>query len=244
MPNGKHYIGITKNLKERFYGNGNSYRNCTLFYKAIMKYGWENIRTEILATGLRQEEAELKEIEFIAKYKSNNREQGYNLLKGGNISKNNSKGRRDKISKSLYKYWNCHKISQDTVEKIRQKRIGVKFTDDHKQKLKDNHKGMMGKHHSTNTRNKISLSHKNKPLTPEHRKSLSNAKKGKVPTIAINATKKPVIQYNKDGFVINTFKSIMQAERETKIFNTSISACCNGKRKTAGGYIWKHLKIN
>lgn len=30
-----------------------------------------------------------------------------------------------------------------------------------------------------------------------------------------------------------------QAERETGIDATSISACCNGKRKSAGGYKWR-----
>ena len=51
---------------------------------------------------------------------------------------------------------------------------------------------------------------------------------------------KPVSQYSLEGKFIKTYPSVREAERQTGINNTSISACCNGKRKTAGGYIWKH----
>jgi hypothetical protein len=33
----------------------------------------------------------------------------------------------------------------------------------------------------------------------------------------------------------------MEVERKTKIGNSKISQCCNGKQKTAGGYIWKYI---
>lgn len=50
---------------------------------------------------------------------------------------------------------------------------------------------------------------------------------------------KPINQYDKNGNFIKKWESIMQAERELKIYNTNISACCLGKKKSAGGYIWK-----
>lgn len=53
---------------------------------------------------------------------------------------------------------------------------------------------------------------------------------------------KSVSQYSLEGKFIKTYPSVRKAERQTGINNTSISACCNGKRKTAGGYIWKHVK--
>ena len=37
------------------------------------------------------------------------------------------------------------------------------------------------------------------------------------------------------------FANATQAERQTGIARQSIGACCNGKRKTAGGYQWKYL---
>lgn len=53
---------------------------------------------------------------------------------------------------------------------------------------------------------------------------------------------KPVAQYSKDGKLINTYKSTMDAERQTGICNQSISECCNGGRcKSAGGFIWKFV---
>ena len=56
------------------------------FYKAIEKYGWENIRHKILLSNLSKEEARQKEIEYISIYKSNTREYGYNLTDGGDLA--------------------------------------------------------------------------------------------------------------------------------------------------------------
>ena len=39
---------------------------------------------------------------------------------------------------------------------------------------------------------------------------------------------------------IETFKSIIDAERKTSISNGSIGDCLHGRRKTAGGYIWEY----
>ena len=43
------------------------------------------------------------------------------------------------------------------------------------------------------------------------------------------------------GELLATFPSICEAWRVTGIANPSISACCLGKRKSAGGYVWKYL---
>jgi len=44
-PSGKMYVGITGKEPERRWGiNGNNYMLDKCFWKAIQKYGWENIR--------------------------------------------------------------------------------------------------------------------------------------------------------------------------------------------------------
>lgn len=49
-----------------------------------------------------------------------------------------------------------------------------------------------------------------------------------------------VLQIDKNGNLIDTHYSIAEAERKTGIYNPNIVKCCKGKRKTAGGYIWKY----
>ena len=41
---------------------------------------------------------------------------------------------------------------------------------------------------------------------------------------------------------IKTYNSITEAEIETGIKGSNISACCKGKRKTAGGYVWQYYE--
>lgn len=56
-----------------------------------------------------------------------------------------------------------------------------------------------------------------------------------------NPAAKKIIQYNLKGQKIKEYESIADAVRETKIHKTSIGKCCNGRQKTAGGYIWKFI---
>ena len=48
-----------------------------------------------------------------------------------------------------------------------------------------------------------------------------------------------VVQLDLNDNVLNVFESMVQAERETGVSRRSISRCCNGKRKSAGGFKWR-----
>ena len=65
--------------------------------------------------------------------------------------------------------------------------------------------------------------------TEETRKKMSDSK-----------PKKPVLQFSKDGELIAEYSSAREAERTTGCSNSNICECCNGKRKSCGGYIWKY----
>lgn len=104
--NGKIYIGITRQEPSRRWQNGFGYIDNNYFYSSIVKYGWDKFRHEIVFDNLTKKEAQEKEIELIAYYKSNNREYGYNMSKGGEtcdenfnkkFGKNNHKSRRIRV---------------------------------------------------------------------------------------------------------------------------------------------------
>lgn len=84
FPNGKRYIGITgQDVDRRWRPGGCGYYGQPV-YDAIIKYGWDNIKHEILLTGLSKEQAENKEIELIKAYDSTSHRNGYNIEEGGN----------------------------------------------------------------------------------------------------------------------------------------------------------------
>ena len=56
-PSGKQYIGITKWDVEKRWSNGEGYKQCSYFYNAIQKYGWDNFEHIILYTNLSREKA-------------------------------------------------------------------------------------------------------------------------------------------------------------------------------------------
>lgn len=51
-----------------------------------------------------------------------------------------------------------------------------------------------------------------------------------------------VAQYDKQGNLIKIWEYIKQAADELGISHSHISACCRGKRKTCGGYVWKYYE--
>ena len=56
----------------------------------------------------------------------------------------------------------------------------------------------------------------------------------------LKARSKPVLQFTKDGKFVNEYYSAWEAARQTGIAQSGISNCCNGKRKSAGGFKWQH----
>lgn len=68
--NNKRYIGITSQIPEVRWQRGSGYRENTIFFRAIKKYGWDNFEHNILYEGLSNREALEIESTLIKKYKS------------------------------------------------------------------------------------------------------------------------------------------------------------------------------
>lgn len=102
-----------------------------------------------------------------------------------------------------------------------------------------------GKTLSEETRKKISESNKGKIFSEEHRKKLSETHKGK--TLSEETRKKlseinskQVMQLTLEGELVKIWDSTRECYRNG-FDNGNISKCCNGKQKTAYGFIWKYI---
>ena len=52
---------------------------------------------------------------------------------------------------------------------------------------------------------------------------------------------KRIQQYDLKNDLIRNWSSIKDASQNLKISNGHICSCCKGKRKSAGGFIWKYI---
>ena len=118
--NSKIYIGQSCNLNVRWHPI--SYKDCSYFYNAIQKYGWDNFEHIILEDSLSIEEADQKEKYYIEKYNTLNRDYGYNLKSGGNNSYVLSTETRQKIKKSNQQFFLKHQeVFSDRLAKMHEK---------------------------------------------------------------------------------------------------------------------------
>lgn len=109
FPNNKRYVGITgQALSARWRVNGNGYKPQRFMYKAIKKYGWENIKHVIVAEKLSASEAGELEKKLIARYNTTDPDYGYNQSTGGENSPIGVKR------------------SEETRERLRQSHLGKK----------------------------------------------------------------------------------------------------------------------
>lgn len=130
-PSGKIYVGITSLKPETRWENGSGYPRCKVFYKAIQKYGWENIEHRIIATGLGEMTAKNMEKDFIAFNKAKGI--SYNITDGGDgaLGRPCSELRKE-MTRNI---WKGKKIPRDVVEKSASKRRGLKFSKEHREKI-------------------------------------------------------------------------------------------------------------
>ena len=97
---------------------------------------------------------------------------------------------------------------------------------------------MYGKHHTEETKKKISEAKKGKTLSEETRRKIGEANKGKN-----NPNSKLVIQINPStNEIINTYFGVREAARQTGFDQGNISKCCNDKYLRPGNNIYKGYK--
>ena len=87
------------------------------------------------------------------------------------------------------------------------------------------------------TRKKLSEANKGKHLSEETKDKISKSLKG-IPNIKLS---KPVLQIDQlTDTIIAEYPSIREIERQLGYCKGIICQCCNGKQKSAYGFIWKY----
>lgn len=98
--------------------------------------------------------------------------------------------------------------------------------------------------HTEETKLKMSCSHNGMVRSKSHRENIAKARIGtshSVDTVlkmTDNMPKKTVLQFSKELELINEYVSGWEASRQTGINQGHISSCCNGNKKSIGGFFW------
>ena len=126
--------------------------------------------------------------------------------------------------------------------------LNRKHSDETKKKQGSAHKG---KNVSDDTKRKQSLAHTGYVTSDETKRKLSAALMGVLAGVkngmfgkrgAAHHNARPVNQYSLSGEFIAHHEGVLDAARAVGIGGSfsNISACCNGRRPHAGGYIWRY----
>jgi len=242
FPNEKRYIGITCCNPNRRWQNGYGYVNQPVMHNAIVKYGWNNIRHEIIIDNLTLDEANDKEQELIAFYQTTNRTYGYNVEFGGKACGHLTDEHKQKISvansgKNNGMYG--HQYSEEDRARLAKIWSGRKHTKESRKRMSEyakahpeikSHPGcahpMYGKHHSDESKIKMSESAK--------KRGYCGSKNKRVDMLTV------------DDVYIRTFDSIQEAAKFVGKKNgaPNIRSVCLGDRKKAHGFKWRYTDGN
>lgn len=239
-PNGKVYIGITRQEPSKRWKSGLGYEG-SVFFNAIKRFGWENIEHEILFDGLTEEEACDKEIELIALYNSTDRNFGYNVAIGGNTTNNTPEANTKRSIKAKEK-WDDKEYRDATIEKMK----GAKRTIVSRENISIAQKKRFEKQEE---RNAISKRQLGKKRTEEAKRKTSETLKAFYSN-SENASRMAEKHYEANRRThgrkvrcIETDKiydTIVDASKDSGIERRYISAMCGHKRKRIGDFTWEY----
>lgn len=219
--NNKKYIGISSNVNKRWAGKGKNYYD-QVFGLAIKKYGWDEFEHEILYENLSKEEACKKEQELIKKYRTTEKDYGYNRSDGGDSGSKGSFNAQLKRMKPVYQYdmdGNFIKYHISIASAVRE---------------------ICGKNNNYKQGN-ISLCCKGKRLTALGYRWFYEFQGYKIEAIKtpieriIEAKSVSVYQYDLDGNFIQNFNSISDAEKQ---YGSGIESCIRGITETSHEFQW------
>lgn len=239
-PSGKVYIGITYKNPECRWNKGRNYKLCKAFFNAILKYGWDNIKHEVLFIGLDELTAKSLEIDLIRHYKGLGI--SYNITDGGDgmLGYKASEETRKKLSNSLKGKPSPNRgkhLSKNTKRKLaecfRERYKGRGNPNYGNHKIAGENHPFYGKKHKPESIEKMRESKLGKPA-PWSQESVRKA---------ILSHEIAVEQYTLNGEFVQEFPSSMKAADyfgKGKSAASHITECCKGKRNKTLGFIWKY----
>lgn len=219
-PSGKVYIGITSQNVMKRWQNGIGYSQNVYFARAIKKYGWSNIKHEILLENLSKEQACAAEIALIEKHKSYDYRFGYNISRGGELG----------MSKPVCKYsFDGELVLEyptlvDAAIKENIDAINIRAC-------------CRGK---TNATNGFIWRYKGDSFDKYFDSIPRVSSCGKVFTAVRNADyKQKIFKYNKCGELLCIYDTVYDIPDLSAKQRANIIRCCRGHIKTALGYAWR-----
>ena len=248
----KYYIGITMQEPQKRWGcGGYHYKNNEHFWRAIQRDQWDSFEHVVVETGLSREMAVALEKRLIKECDSYHN--GYNNSYGGESLEGYKMAQsiKDKISESSSGengYWYGKKLPEYMIKKmsrahtnhpdlsrpINQYDINGKYLKTYPSVEEARRTVGHGNfHRAAKTSNSLCLGYQWRYDNGDRSDIEPYNSRHSCPK-----RRKAVLQYDLQGNFIRRYDSVFEAISAENIKH--ISSCCSGKRKTAGGYIWKY----
>jgi group I intron endonuclease len=222
-PSGKVYIGQSWDIERRWRDHKKSkWEKSRKLYSSFTSHGFEKHLFEIiheLPNDVTQDVLDNYEALYMACY----RFCGIELL---NIREAGSNGKLSDETKELLR-----KCSTNKFKKGHTFNIGRVHSDKTKKiKSEISKKIQRNQEYKTKMSDIIKTSENHREYVDRLKERIRNG------NFTPSIERKPVLQFDKLGNLINEFPSINSVG---KTMRANVSMCCNEKRKSAGGFIWK-----
>lgn len=209
-PSGKSYIGQTvKTIEQRAKYTGEGYKKCPIFYRAILKYGFENFTCEILEQIEAQTRQELKEKlnileqKYIIQYKTL-APFGYNVRSGGELDSCFSKESKVCTTGSQHFNWRSD-LDEEKIRQLYESGLTLKNISEY-----------------------TGIS---KGTIKRHVQDMGILKEKKY--------NQPVVKIDKNGNILKRWESASEAERDEGKSKNSIGRCCRERRRPYKGITYR-----
>ena len=210
-PSGKSYIGQTiKTVEQRAKYTGEGYKKCPVFYRAILKYGFENFTCEILEQIEAQTKQELKEKlnileqKYIIQYETLT-PFGYNVRSGGESDSYFSKESKVCATGSQHFNWRSD-LDEEKIRQLYESGLTLKDISEY-----------------------TGIS---KGTIKRHIQDMGILKEKKY--------NQSVVKIDKNGNILKRWESASEAERDEGAGKNAISRCCREKRRPYNGFTYRY----